>query len=71
MEITLSTVTYKEWGQIVQKAVDQAKRGNHQARKFLADYILGPPPQRHEITGAGGGAIIVDWDAANQGDIES
>lgn len=51
MQITLSTVTYKDWREIIEKAVVQAKRGNQQARKFLADYLLGPAPQRHEISG--------------------
>ena len=57
MEITLSAVTYQDWREIVKKAVTQAKRGNPQARKFLADYLLGPPPQRHELTGKDGGPL--------------
>ena len=48
-EITLSKVTYKDWAEIIDKAVDQAKRGNHTARKFLADYLLGPPTQKHDV----------------------
>ena len=51
MEITLSAVTYEDWRDIVKRAVKQARLGNSQARKFLADYLLGPPPQRHEISG--------------------
>ena len=61
MEITLSAVTYADWKAIVKKACEQAKRGNSQARKFLADYLLGPPPQRHEITGKDGGALILEY----------
>lgn len=61
MEITLSAVTFEDWRAIVKKAVDQAKRGNPQARKFLADYLLGPPPQRHELTGADGGSLIIEY----------
>jgi hypothetical protein len=61
MEITQSAVTFKDWREIVQKAVAQAKRGNPQARKFLADYLLGPPPQRHEHTGADGGPLELKW----------
>lgn len=59
-EITLSSVTYADWKEIVEKAVVQAKRGDNQARKFLADYLMGPPIQRTELTGADGGAIEVD-----------
>ena len=63
MEITLSAVTFEDWRAIVKKAVVQSKRGNPQARKFLADYIIGPPPQRHEVTGADGGPLyLVNWD---------
>jgi len=59
LEITLSACTYSDWRKIIKKAVEQAKRGNSQARKFLADYLLGPPKQRHELTGADGGELIL------------
>jgi hypothetical protein len=62
LEITLSAVTYQDWRDIIKKAVDQAKRGNPQARKFLADYLLGVPKQRHELTGADGGPVVVEHD---------
>lgn len=45
-EIMLSAVTYENWKEIVKKAVDQAKRGDSSARKFLADYLIGPPVQK-------------------------
>lgn len=38
--------TLDEWQAIVKRAVTQAKQGNHQARKWLSDYLLGPPVQR-------------------------
>ena len=50
-EITLSTVTFADWEEIIRKAADQAKRGDYQARKFLAEYLVGPPVQRTEILG--------------------
>jgi len=53
-EITLSTVTFADWEEIIRKAAEQAKRGDYQARKFLADYLLGPPLQRAELLGADG-----------------
>jgi hypothetical protein len=58
-EITLSAVTFKDWEEIIKKAVTQAKRGDAQARKFLADYLIGPPVQRNEHTGANGGPLAV------------
>lgn len=63
LEITLAACSYADWAAIVKKAVDQAKRGDATARKWLADYLIGPPAQRQEITGAGGGPVfIVEWD---------
>ena len=58
-EIALRACTFKDWRAIVKKAVEQAKGGDTAARKFLADYLMGPPAQRHEITGAGGGPLAV------------
>ena len=57
-EITMTACTFKDWQVIVSKAVSQARRGDSVARKFLADYLVGPPPQRHEHTGEGGKEII-------------
>lgn len=49
-EVTLSAVSAEDWKVIVKKAVDQAKRGDGVARKFLADYLIGPPVQKAEVT---------------------
>jgi len=61
LEITLSTVTFTDWKDIVNKAVVQAKHGDSQARKFLADYLIGPPIQRTELTGADGGKLQIEY----------
>jgi len=58
-EITLSTVTFDDWKDIVNKAIAQAKKGDPVARKWLSDYLMGPPVQRQEVTGAEGGVIRV------------
>ena len=58
-EITLTVVTFEDWKSIVWKAVADAKRGDAVARKFLADYLMGPPVQRQEVTGANGEAIVL------------
>ena len=71
MEITLSAITFADWKKIVQVAAKQAKRGDNQARKFLADYLLGPPPQKHEVKSDGDVRIRVvyerDWDDPPEG----
>ena len=67
-EIMLSACTPTKWKDICDKAVFQATRGDSVARKFLADYIMGPPPQKTELTGEGGGAIQVTWRKFIEGD---
>ena len=57
LEITVSTVTFDDWREIVTKAKKDAMRGDSVARKWLSDYLLGTPVQKNEITGADGGAI--------------
>lgn len=41
-------VTSKKWASIILKAVDQAELGDWRARKWLGDYLMGPPVQRVE-----------------------
>ena len=57
LEITLESCTFTDWKEIVKKAVDQAKRGNATARKWLSDYVIGPPTQKQEVTGKDGGPM--------------
>ena len=57
-EIAMNSVTFKDWQEIISTAVKQAKRGDAQARKWLADY-LAPQSQRQEITGADGNELTV------------
>ena len=63
-EIMQSACTFSDWRAISKKAVEQATRGDAVARKFLADYLLGPPTQKHEVTG-GMNLVIVNWDDNN------
>jgi len=62
MEISISAVSLKDWREIIKKAADQAKRGDAQARRFLADYLLGPPQQRLDVTSGGNPFVLVNWD---------
>ena len=59
-EITMTACTYDDWKRIVKKAVEQAARGNPTARKWLSDYLVGSPAQKHEHTGKDGGPIEID-----------
>ena len=58
-DITMTACTYKDWEAIIKKAVDQARRGDAQARKWLGDYLIGAPVQRIEQTGKDGEALKV------------
>lgn len=48
-EITLATVTFDDWREIVKRAVQDAKRGDTAARKWLSDYLMGTPEQNVSI----------------------
>ena len=43
LEIARTAVTFERWRKIVKAAADDALGGDAQARRFLADYLLGPP----------------------------
>lgn len=58
LQITLSTVTYQDWEQIVDKAKRQAKSGDSVARKWLSDYLIGPPVQKVAGSGDNGEVVI-------------
>jgi len=57
-EYAMYTVTYKEWQDIINRAVADAKRGDASARKWLSEY-LAPQAQRHEVSGPDGDVIRV------------
>jgi len=42
----VDTVSPEDWCAIIQKAVAQAKDGNHRARSWLSNYLIGTPLQR-------------------------
>jgi len=52
-QITLSACSFKDWEEIVKKAVLQAKRGDATARKWLSDYLIGPPRAELDVTSGG------------------
>ena len=56
LNIMLNIVTPKRWAIIVNKAADQAERGDAVARKWLADYIVGEP--EHNVTGN----FVIRWE---------
>lgn len=57
MKITQSACTLADWRDIVKAAVGQAKKGDAAARRWLGDYLLGPPPQKIEHSAPDGIAV--------------
>jgi len=49
MEIALSAVSFAKWREIVKRAAEDAAAGDGQARRWLSDYLMGPPTQRTEF----------------------
>ena len=60
-----------DWAAIVDKAVKQARGGDSVARKFLADYLIGPPVERKEVTGADGKAFIIQLSWGDNADADA
>jgi hypothetical protein len=49
LEAFRASVSPDDWQAIIKRAVNDAKQGDAQARKFIADYMIGQPVQRQEI----------------------
>ena len=50
--------------------MDQAKRGDSTARKFLADYLVGVPAQDHNVYGEIGTFDLDAWKERQRQQIE-
>jgi hypothetical protein len=64
-DIAVSAVTFDDFNQIVKKAVEQAKRGDTAARKWLSDYLMGLPIQKVEQTGDSNVTLTVVYEKPN------
>ena len=64
-QIMMSTVTFENWKSIILKAVQQAEKGDAQARKWLGDYLVGAAIQKLDIT-SGGESIKPDNEKVNR-----
>jgi len=53
----LARVTKDVWIKIVDVAISRAQAGDDRARRFLADWCLGKPVERKELSGPEGGPI--------------
>lgn len=55
-----STVSEDDWVEIIKRAILDARRGDTAARKFIADYLVGPPVEKKEHSGTL--TVVIDWD---------
>jgi len=67
-EIAMNTCSFKDFRAIVQKAVEQARDGDKDARKWLADYLIGPATKKVDVTTGGAKLIWLDWGDADTED---
>lgn len=58
-DVLLTAISLMDWRKIVEKARDQALRGDAVARKWLADYLVGVPVQKFEHSGEDGAPISI------------
>lgn len=56
-----SAVSQKDWKEIFLKASSMAKRGDIPSARFLAEYRFGKPNQKIEMTGGGGGPLVIQY----------
>jgi hypothetical protein len=61
LQILLNTCTFDDWKAIVKKAAEQARSGDKDARKWLSDYLIGPPVQKHAVAGVDWENLVLDW----------
>jgi len=60
-QILMTSCTFSDWKDIVQRAVDQAKGGDKDARKWLSDYLVGSPVQKHAVASVDWENLVIDW----------
>ena len=54
LTVLSESVPVDKWRQVCEKAIEQAMAGDHRARAFLANYLVGKPVQAVELSGPGG-----------------
>jgi hypothetical protein len=59
LDIMVSECSPDKLRTIINKAIEQAVRGDSTARKWLFDYLIGSPIQRQEVSGVDGKAVEI------------
>jgi hypothetical protein len=64
LQATIARVSMDDWQSVVKKAVEQAKDGNSEARRWLAEYIMGKPRSPVDVDVEGNISVTVTRVAA-------
>jgi hypothetical protein len=59
--IAMRSCSFSDWRKIWNKAAQQAIRGDKDARRFMADYLMGPPLKKVAISMIDWNNLVVDW----------
>lgn len=70
LEIFKDAVSEEDWRAIILRAILDAKRGDTAARKFIADYLVGPPVESKNINVGGELSVVIDWSESPGGDTD-
>ena len=59
LDILLSIITPDEWAKVCSVALSRAKAGDSRAREWLANYIVGKPVEKREISSPEGEGLRI------------
>jgi hypothetical protein len=65
LDILVAACTPDEWEQVCRVAIARARAGDSRAREWLANYIIGKPIEKHEVTGPEGEGLRILVEYAN------
>ncbi len=58
LQTLYQVVKREDWREIIQKAVEQAKKGDDRARRWLSEYLVGKPTEYVAADVTSGGQVI-------------
>lgn len=61
LDAVIAGVSLSEWGKVIKKALEQAKKGDAKARDWLSKYLIGDDPKVLVAMMGDRGAAFFDW----------
>jgi hypothetical protein len=56
-----TTMKVANWKTIIDKAIQQAEKGDHRARQWLSDFLVGKPTQSMEMNLESDNKLIIEY----------